>query len=288
MLRNPAFRFTCPNPEKQFVLNFLPLPPEFLINFNSLIKKRKMKHIVKSLYALCIAGVLFSCNNASDNKKEETTGAMTDSTAMNTTTAPPAPAAPTLPMDVAIIYHKVKDYNAWRPVFDADSTRQKEAGLTEIAVERSADQPNNVKIVFGASDIAKAKAFSSDPQLKEAMDKAGVISKPEIMYWKIIRYNPENQKPNDQRVEIVHKVKNFDAWLKGFDAEGPATRAANGLNDLALGVGIDDPNLVHIVFEVTDMAKAKARMADPALKKIMQDAGVVGVPTITFYNDASK
>jgi len=51
---------------------------------------------------------------------------------------------------------------------------------------------------------------------------------------------------------------------------------------------VDDPNLVYVVFEVTDITKAKARLANPALKKIMVDAGVVGTPTITFYSDASK
>jgi hypothetical protein len=51
---------------------------------------------------------------------------------------------------------------------------------------------------------------------------------------------------------------------------------------------LEDSNLVHIVFEVTDLAKVKGRMADPALKKKMIDAGVVGKPTMTFYKDASN
>lgn len=114
--------------------------------------------------------------------------------------------------------------------------------------------------------MAKAKAFIADPRLKDVMDKLGVISKPVVNFWSIIRYNTENQKTGGARLEIVHKVKDFDAWVKVFDAEGPATRAANGMNDLVLGRGVDDPNLVHIVFDVTNMAKAKARLADPALK----------------------
>ena len=55
-----------------------------------------------------------------------------------------------------------------------------------------------------------------------------------------------------------------------------------------MGRGKDDPNMVHLVFGVTDMAKLKVRLADPALKKLMEEAGVVGAPAITFYNDASK
>jgi hypothetical protein len=241
-----------------------------------------MKQMFKSILAISIAGILFACNNPTEKKDE--TKVSTDSA----TKAAPAPTGPTLPMDVVIIYHSVKDFKTWRTAFDGDTARRKTAGFSFIAVEREAEKPNNVKIVLAISDLAKAKAFPSDPGLKEAMDKGGVISKPELKFWKIVRFNPENQKALDTRVEIVHKVKNFDAWLKGFDAEGPATRAANGMADVALGRGVDDSTLIHIVFEVNDLAKVKARLADPALKKIMMDAGVVGKPTITFYKDASN
>jgi hypothetical protein len=242
-----------------------------------------MKHILKSILAISIAGILFACNNNPTDKKEEVK-VSADSSAKVVA----APAGPTLPMDVVTIYHTVKDYKVWRAAFDGDSARRKASGLSFVAVEQDAGKSNNVKIVLAASDLAKAKAFPSDPGLKAAMDKGGVISKPELKYWKIVRFNPENQKALDTRLEIVHKVKNFDAWLKVFDAEGSATRTANGMNDVALGRGIDDSTLVHIVFEITDLSKVKARLADPAFKKIMMDAGVVGKPTMTFYKDSSN
>jgi hypothetical protein len=242
-----------------------------------------MKHIFKSILAISIASILFACNNNPSDKKEDSK-VVSDSTVK----VAAVPAGPTLPFDVVTIYHSVKDYKTWRPVFDADSARRKASGFSFVAIEQDAEKPNNVKIVLSVSDLAKAKAFGADPGLKEAMDKGGVTSKPEMKFWKIVRFSPENQKALDTRVEIVHKVKDFNAWLKGYDAEGPATRAANGMSDIALGRGIDDSTLVHIVFEVNDLAKVKARLADPALKKIMTDAGVVGKPTITFYKDSSN
>lgn len=238
---------------------------------------------INLLFALGISLGIASCNNGS----EKSAAAETKDTATSVTNEP-AKTGPTLPMDVITIYHTVKDFNQWRPGFDTDSVARLASGLSFVAVEKSADKPNDVKIVLAPSDMAKAKAFIADPRLKDVMDKLGVISKPVVNFWSIIRYNTENQKTGGARLEIVHKVKDFDAWVKVFDAEGPATRAANGMNDLVLGRGVDDPNLVHIVFDVTNMAKAKARLADPALKKLMEDAGVVGAPTITFYNDASK
>jgi hypothetical protein len=81
--------------------------------------------------------------------------------------------------------------------------------------------------------------------------------------------------------------REFDAWVKIFDSEGTA-RAANGLADITIGRSKDDPNMVHLVFGVTDMGKAKTWLANPELKKLMDDTGVVGAPTITFYKDYSK
>lgn len=236
---------------------------------------------INLLIALSISLAIASCNNGSE--KTATTETKDTATAQE-----PAKTGPTLPMDVVTIYHTVKDYNQWRPGFDDDSVSRLASGLSFVAVERSADKPNDVKIVLTASDMAKAKAFIADPRLKDVMDKLGVTSKPVVNFWSIIRFNPEKRVPGGVLQEFTLKVKDFDAWVKVFDSEGPATRASNGWEDIVLGRGKDDPNMVHIVFGVTDMAKAKARTASPEIKKLMEEAGVVGAPTITFYNDASK
>ncbi len=53
--------------------------------------------------------------------------------------------------------------------------------------------------------------------------------------------------------------------------------------DRGLARGIYDSNMIYIVFAITDIAKAKARIASPKLKKIMMDAGVQGPPKIYYY-----
>ncbi len=238
---------------------------------------------INLLLALGISFGIASCNSGS----EKTTDAETKNTA-TTIANEPAINGPTLPMDVVTIYHTVKDYIQWRPGFDADSVARNASGLSFVAVERSADKPNDIKVVLASSDMAKAKAFIADPRLKDVMDKLGVTTKPVINFWSIIRFNPGKRVPGGVLQEFTLKVKDFDAWVKVYDSEGPATRAANGWEDIVLGKGKDDPNMVHIVFGVTDMAKAKARSASPELKKLMEQAGVVDAPTITFYKDDSK
>jgi hypothetical protein len=56
------------------------------------------------------------------------------------------------------------------------------------------------------------------------------------------------------------------------------------LTDRGLARGIDDQNMVYIVFAITDKEKATARMNSEELKKIMTDAGVDGAPQIMYYN----
>jgi hypothetical protein len=79
-----------------------------------------------------------------------------------------------------IISHKVKDYGQWRSVFDADEERRKQSGLNVDGVYRAVSDPNNIHMIGDASSTSVVESFMNDPNLAEAMQKAGVISKPEV------------------------------------------------------------------------------------------------------------
>ena len=243
----------------------------------------RIKSILQLLPAFVIAATLVSCGGSANKSTGDTTK-MADTTKKADTAKKAMRSAMTAPFDVVDIIHDVKDYSKWRPVFNADSVNRKAAGLEDLVVGRGADKPNRILIVLKVSDMAKGKAFAADPKLKETMDKGGVISKPERAYYHVIRANTESHEK--QWVVINHKVKDFDAWLKVFDGEGKAKRAGEGLVDVVLARGVDDPNMVHIVFDVTDMAKAKAAMFSDEKKKLMESAGVIGKPSIEFYTSA--
>ena len=215
-------------------------------------------------------------------KQEETTAKAADSTT-STAAVTPAPEA-FKPFDVVEISHKVKNYEKWRPLFNSDSNMRKESGLETIVVGRNTEDPNKILIAMTAADIQKAKDFGASPRLKEVMDKAGVLTKPDMQVFHIIRFNPDaNEKT---WVRVTHRVKDFDAWLKVYDNEGPAARASQGLIDVAMGRGADDPNIVTLVFDIKDLAKAKATLASEEKKKLMASAGVEGAPKIEFYKTA--
>jgi hypothetical protein len=81
-----------------------------------------------------------------------------------------------------LIRHKVRDYSVWKRVYDAHLPKRLEAGLTEKYLFRGANDTDEVIILFEAKDLGRAKAFSESPDLRETMEKAGVIDKPDVYF----------------------------------------------------------------------------------------------------------
>ncbi len=227
--------------------------------------------------AIIMALSLFSCNNGP--AKEETKAA--DTTAA--VAAPVAEVKPVFtPFKIIYIQHKVKNFATWEKGYYAHDSIRKAYGITHFLIGRDLKDSNLVYIADKMDDFEKAKTFSALPGLKSAMKAAGVISQPGFSYGEVIRSNDSATEITD-RIGIAHHVKDFNAWLKVFDAEGPAARAANGMVDGSIARSLVDSNMVYLTFVVTDMAKAKARGSSPELKKIMKDAGVDSPPTIRWY-----
>jgi len=81
---------------------------------------------------------------------------------------------------LAIISHPVKDYAAWRPVYDSAEPLRQKAGITGAEVFRDPKNPNMVVVLHRFPTVEAAQAFLADPGLKEAMTKAGVIGQPSV------------------------------------------------------------------------------------------------------------
>lgn len=81
-----------------------------------------------------------------------------------------------------IVRHKVRDFSEWKPGYDAHLSAREEVGLTEKHLLRGADDPNEVIIFFEAADLNRAKAFAESAELREIMQKVGVVDKPDIYY----------------------------------------------------------------------------------------------------------
>ena len=83
------------------------------------------------------------------------------------------------------VHHTVEDYATWRKGFDEHASARQAAGATdEVYVMQTLDNTNDITAILGWSDMEKANAFIQSPELKEAMQKAGVTGPPEIRFLK--------------------------------------------------------------------------------------------------------
>jgi hypothetical protein len=85
-------------------------------------------------------------------------------------------------MTYVLVRHKVADFSKWKPVYDAHLGARQKAGLEEKYLLRNMENANETIILFEAEDVEKAKEFASSSDLRETMQKSGVIDKPDIYF----------------------------------------------------------------------------------------------------------
>ena len=187
-----------------------------------------------------------------------------------------------IPFKIVAIQHRVKDFDKSVTGYFSRDSLLKAYGITHLMFGRAVTDPNLVFVVDKIEDVEKTRAFFKDPKVVESMKKAGVAKAPSYSYAEMVSYDDSPRKYAEGLL-ISYHVRNYDAWLKAFDAEGPAVRAENGIIDRGIARDYYDPNLVYILSDVSDMAKSKARVASPESKKILSDAGVETPPTSRWF-----
>ena len=80
------------------------------------------------------------------------------------------------------VRHEVADYDAWRSAYNSFAPTQKKLGIAFKAVYQSTENPNDVTVIHDFHSLAKAKEFAASPELKAAMEKAGVKAAPQIWF----------------------------------------------------------------------------------------------------------
>ncbi|MFQ5976488.1 MAG: cyclase [Candidatus Hydrothermarchaeales archaeon] len=83
-------------------------------------------------------------------------------------------------MVYVFVRHKVDDYAKWKPAFDEDGDSRKAAGSKGGYVFRNVDDPNEVVILIEAEDLEKLRPYMQSDDLREAMQRSGVIDKPDV------------------------------------------------------------------------------------------------------------
>ncbi len=81
-----------------------------------------------------------------------------------------------------IATHPVRDFEAWKAIFDQFEPIRKEAGERSAVVLRHADDPNMVTIINTWDSIEAPQVSLYREELKAGMAEAGVTAPPTMIF----------------------------------------------------------------------------------------------------------
>jgi uncharacterized protein (DUF1330 family) len=86
-------------------------------------------------------------------------------------------------MAMAVVLHRVTDYDAWRRVYDTVADLQADGGVIAESVHRMAGDPDNVLVIHEFDSVVAARAFFANAELGEVMQRAGVVGQPRVEFY---------------------------------------------------------------------------------------------------------
>jgi quinol monooxygenase YgiN len=81
-----------------------------------------------------------------------------------------------------LIQIKVKDFAEWKKGFDSGNDLRASNGELSHQIYRDAIDPNKVTAIYKWNSLANAQKFARSPELKAAMEKAGVEGTPSVYF----------------------------------------------------------------------------------------------------------
>jgi heme-degrading monooxygenase HmoA len=87
-------------------------------------------------------------------------------------------------MPYFLVRHKVADYEQWKPGFDDHGVTRQANGSRGGQLFRNASDPNEIIVLFEWDDLEKARQFAQSEDLRETMQRFGVVDQPDIYFLK--------------------------------------------------------------------------------------------------------
>lgn len=81
-----------------------------------------------------------------------------------------------------LVQHKVKDYEEWKRVYDSVADLRSSNGELSDQIYRDVSDPNKLTVIFKWDSLENAQKYAQSPELKAAMEKAGVEGPPNINF----------------------------------------------------------------------------------------------------------
>ena len=81
-----------------------------------------------------------------------------------------------------LVQQKVKDYDEWKRVYDSAADLRTTNGELSDQIFRDVSDPNMVTVFFKWDSLENAQRYTQSPELKAAMENAGVDGPPNINF----------------------------------------------------------------------------------------------------------
>ena len=83
-------------------------------------------------------------------------------------------------------------------------------------------------------------------------------------------------------IQVQHTVKDFDQWKAAFDEHASTRKAGGGTGKSDILRDAENPNQLVVLLEWDELGKARQFAQSQELREAMQNAGVIGPPTVRF------
>ena len=85
-------------------------------------------------------------------------------------------------MPYMLVQHKVEDFAKWKAIFDSALGMRQASGEKSAQILHDAADANSLTLLFEWDSLENAQQYAQNPDLKAAMQEAGVTGPPNISF----------------------------------------------------------------------------------------------------------
>lgn len=178
------------------------------------------------------------------------------------------------------IREKIGDFNGFKSAFLSQRENLKDNGFSAYSFHRDLYEPDILIVTLKCVDLKKAIGFVRSASFLKVMEKASVK---DPVLWAgedvVERKYEKRQKVTGGIVIANNQVRSYDFWKTCFDAEGGHKHAERGYipSHYSIHHQSGKPDVVLVVHEASDIAKAPIFMTSDAMRGVMESTGVTKV-----------
>lgn len=92
-------------------------------------------------------------------------------------------------MSFMLVTQKVIDFDGWKSKFDGQLHARRKSGLIDLHIWRDDSDPDTVILLFGSTDLDKAREFVSSSDWQTAMRDSGVLDQSDVKFLNEYRWH---------------------------------------------------------------------------------------------------